>query len=239
MTTTMAKISNPFQIFNFMTILLLTSYYIFLPCMSLTIETKALLDFKNHLKDSLNTLASWNESNTPCNFHGITCDPLSLKVIEISLDDNSLSGEIFSSISILNSLQVLSLPSNSISGKIPLEVTKFINLKVLNLSGNELVGAIPDMSGLRNLQVLDLSANYFSGQIPSWIGNLTRLVSLGLGENLYTENVIPKSLGNLKNLTWLYLRGSHLTGEIPESIYEMEALETLDISRNRLSGKIS
>ncbi|WJX49568.1 Receptor protein-tyrosine kinase cepr2 [Trifolium repens] len=236
----MAKISNPFQIFNFMIILLLTtSYYIFPPCLSLTIETQALLDFKNHLKDSLNTLASWNESNSPCNFHGITCDPLSLKVIEISLDDNSLSGEIFSSISILNSLQVLSLPTNSISGKLPLEVTKFINLKVLNLSGNELVGAIPDMSRLRNLQVLDLSANYFSGQIPSWIGNLTRLVSLGLGENLYTENVIPESLGNLKNLTWLYLRGSHLTGEIPESIYEMEALETLDISRNRLSGKIS
>ncbi|PNX96304.1 receptor-like protein kinase HSL1-like protein, partial [Trifolium pratense] len=240
MTTTMAKISNnPFQISNFIAILLLTSYYIFPPCLSLTIETQALLDFKNHLKDSLNTLASWNESNSPCNFHGITCDPLSFKVIEISLEDNSLSGEIFSSISVLHSLQVLSLPSNSISGKIPSEVTKFINLKVLNLSGNELVGAIPDMSGLRNLQVLDLSANYFSGRIPSWIGKLTGLVSLGLGENLYTESVIPESLGNLKNLTWLYLRGSHLTGEIPESIYEMEALETLDISRNRLTGKIS
>lgn len=207
--------------------------------MSLTNETQALLDFKNHLNDSLNTLASWNESNSPCNFLGITCDPRNLKVREISLDGDSLSGEIFPSITILHSLEVLSLPSNSISGKIPPEVTKFINLRVLNLSGNELIGAIPDLSGLKNLRVLDLSANYFSGNFPSWIGNLTGLVSLGLGENLYTESVIPESLGDLKNLTWLYLGGSHLKGEIPESIYEMEALETLDLSRNKLSGKIS
>ncbi|CAI8600495.1 unnamed protein product [Vicia faba] len=231
----MAKTSNFSHLFNFMSILLL----IFPPCESQTTETQALLQFKDHLTDSLNTLASWNNSNTPCNFHGITCDPSSFKVIEISLDDNSLSGEIFQSISILHSLQVLSLPSNSISGKLPLEVTEFTHLRVLNLSGNELVGSIPDFSGLRNLRVLDLSANFFTGRIPGWIGNLTGLVSLGLGENLYTGSVIPKSLGNLKNLTWLYLGGAHLVGEIPESLYELEALETLDLSRNKLSGEIS
>src|SRR4051812_9166953 len=99
----MANTSNFIHLFNFIAILSL----IFPPCKSQTTETQALLQFKDHLIDSSNTLASWNNTNTPCNFHGITCDPPSFKVTEISLDDNLLSGEIFPSISVLHSLQVL------------------------------------------------------------------------------------------------------------------------------------
>ncbi|XP_061359394.1 receptor protein-tyrosine kinase CEPR2 [Gastrolobium bilobum] len=235
----MAKGTRLFHFFQFLAMLLFTSYSIFLPCVSLTLESQALLQFKNHLKEPLNSLGTWNESDSPCEFYGITCDPVSGKVTEMSLDNKSLSGDISPSLSVLQSLQVLSIPSNLISGKLPSEISTCTNLRVLNLTGNLLVGPIPDLSGLRNLQVLDLSANYFSGSIPSWLGNLTGLVSLGLGENEYTEGEIPETLGNLKNLTWLYLGGSHLIGEIPESIYEMKALETLDISRNKISGKIS
>lgn len=219
--------------------LLLTSYSIFPPCVSLTLETQALLQFKNHLKDPLNSLALWNESASPCMFYGITCDPVSGRVTEISLDNKSLSGDISPSLSVLRSLQILSLPSNLLSGKLPSEISRCTNLRVLNLTGNQFVGAIPDLSALRHLQVLDLSANYFSGSIPSWVGNLTGLISLGLGENDYNESEIPETLGNLKKLTWLYLGGSHLIGEIPESLYEMKALETLDISRNKISGRLS
>ncbi|XP_020214326.1 receptor protein-tyrosine kinase CEPR2 [Cajanus cajan] len=235
----MAKSPCPFHFFQFLATLLLTSYSIFPPCVSLTLETQALLQFKNHLKDSFNSLVSWNESDSPCQFYGIACDPVSGRVTEISLENKSLSGDIFPSLSVLQSLQVLSLPSNLISGKLPSEISMWTNLRVLNLTGNQLVGAIPDLSGLRNLKVLDLSANYFSGSIPGWVGNLTGLVSLGLGVNDYNEGEIPQTLGNLKNLTWLYLGGSHLIGEIPESIYEMKALETLDISRNKISGRLS
>ena len=42
---------------------------------------------------------------------------------------------------------------------------------------------ILDLSRLRNLEILDLSFNYFSGSFPSWVGSLTGLVQLGLGEN--------------------------------------------------------
>ncbi|KAE9593509.1 hypothetical protein Lal_00029312 [Lupinus albus] len=222
-------------------LLLLILYSIFQPVVSLnpTLETKTLIHFKNHLKDSLNSLASWNESNSSCEFYGITCDPFTLKVTEISLENKSLSGEIFPSISVLKSLQVLSLPSNSIYGRLPSDISNCTNLRVLNLTGNQMFGRIPDLSGLRSLHVLDLSANYFCGSIPSWVGNLTELISLGLGENEYTEGEVPVTLGNLKNLTWLYLGGSNLIGEIPESIYEMKTLETLDISRNKISGKLS
>lgn len=102
-----------------------------------------------------------------------------------------------------------------------------------------MIGPIPDFSALTNLKVLDLSSNYFSGRFPTWIGNLTSLLSLGLGENEYTPCEIPHTLGNLKNLTWLYLGGSNLVGHIPESIYEMTPLETMDFSRNMISGQLS
>lgn len=147
----MAKSPRLFHFFQFLAMLLLTSYSIFPPCVSLTLETQALLQFKNHLKDSSNSLASWNESDSPCKFYGITCDPVSGRVTEISLDNKSLSGDIFPSLSILQSLQVLSLPSNLISGKLPSEISRCTSLRVLNLTGNQLVGAIPDLSGLRSL----------------------------------------------------------------------------------------
>lgn len=205
--------------------------------MSLTDEIQALLQFKSLLKDPMNHLESWKDSeDSPCGFAGITCVTSSGKVKEISLDNMSLSGAISPSISVLQSLTSLVLPSNALSGELPSQLSNCSSLKVLNLTGNNMVGNIPDLSALTNLEVLDLSLNYFSGDFPAWVGNLTGLVSLGLGFNDYNEGVIPESLGNLKNLTWSFLASSNLRGEIPESFFELSALETMDFSTNRISG---
>ncbi|EXC46783.1 Receptor-like protein kinase HSL1 [Morus notabilis] len=232
----------PFLSLNFLPIFILLSFILFPPyCMTLTVETEALLQFKKQLKDPLNFLDSWRASDqeTPCRFFGVKCDPVSGKVTEINLDSKNLSGQISPSVSVLESLTVLSLPSNHISGKLPYQLSKCTNLRVLNLSDNHMTGRIPDLSMLKNLEIFDLSINYFSGGFPSWVGNLTGLVGLGLGENEYDEGQIPETIGNLKNLIWLYLADSHLRGEIPESIFELMALGTLDISRNTISGKLS
>lgn len=217
------------------------SFLLFPPyCMTVTVETQALLQFKKQLKDPLNFLDSWQDSeSTPCRFFGVKCDPVSGKVTEIVLDNKSLSGEISPSVSVLQSLAVLALPSNEISGKLPYELNNCTNLRVLNFTENDMTGTIPDLSPLKNLKIFDLSTNYFSGKFPAWVGNLTGLLALGLGVNEFDEGEIPESIGNLKNLTWLYLAGSHLRGEIPERLYELEALTTLDMSRNKISGKLS
>ncbi|XP_060216686.1 receptor protein-tyrosine kinase CEPR2-like isoform X1 [Lycium barbarum] len=206
------------------------------PSKSLTEETQALLHFKDQLNDPLSYLDSWKNSESPCNFYGITCDKNTGLVTEISLDNKSLSGVISPSIFTLQSLTSLVLPSNLLSGKLPSELTNCTNLRVLNVTGNNMNGTIPDLSKLTNLEVLDLSINYFSGEFPTWFGNLTSLVALGLGDNDFIEGKTPETLGNLKKVYWLYLAGSNLIGEIPESIFEMEALGTLDISRNQISG---
>ncbi|KAL3503888.1 hypothetical protein ACH5RR_033729 [Cinchona calisaya] len=209
---------------------------LFLPCLPLNIEVQALLDFKNHLDDPSNYLSSWKDSDSPCEFDGVSCDNKTGLVTEISLDGKSLSGVVSPSISILQSLTSLWLPTNMLSGSLPNGLTNCTNLKVLNVTGNNMNGSIPDLSSLTKMEILDVSINYFSGKFPAWVGNLTGLVSLGLGDNNFDEGEIPDSLGSLKNLTWLYLAGSNLIGQIPESIFELEALGTLDICRNKISG---
>nr|XP_010930577.1 receptor protein-tyrosine kinase CEPR2 [Elaeis guineensis]XP_010930578.1 receptor protein-tyrosine kinase CEPR2 [Elaeis guineensis]XP_019708443.1 receptor protein-tyrosine kinase CEPR2 [Elaeis guineensis]XP_019708444.1 receptor protein-tyrosine kinase CEPR2 [Elaeis guineensis] len=205
---------------------------------SKAVETQALLQFKSQLIDPMNYLGSWKESNTPCQFFGVTCDSISGEVTAISLAYKNLSGKISPSISVLSSLNKLLLQANSISGTVPPELNNCVGLQVLNLSMNGLTGQLPDLSALRKLEVLDLSTNDLSGKFPGWIGNLSGLVALGLAQNNFEEGEIPPSIGNLKNLTWLYLAKCNLRGEIPSSVFELTSLGTLDLSENQISGML-
>ncbi|KAK4802454.1 hypothetical protein SAY86_000657 [Trapa natans] len=212
--------------------------YSFLPVVATSAgETEVLMEFKRLLGDPTNALESWKpDVGSPCRFIGVTCDGTTGNVLEISLENMSLSGKISPAIAELKSLTSLSLPMNSITGKVPPELTNCISLRLLNLSDNKMMGKLPDLSGLQNLQVLDLSDNQFTGEFPQWVGNLAGLVSLALGSNDYDEGEIPASLGNLKNLTLLQLMNSSRTGEIPEEIFGLSSLGTLDLSNNRISG---
>ncbi|CAN7086498.1 unnamed protein product [Brassica oleracea var. botrytis] len=209
---------------------------VFPPITESTVEKQALFRFKNRLNDPHNVLQSWKPSDSPCTFHGVRCDPLSGEVTGISLENLNLSGSISPAISSLTKLTTLSLPCNLISGPIPPEILNCTNLKVVNLTSNHLSGAIPDFSSLKNLETLDVSVNFLTGEFQSWVGNLTLLVSLSLGNNNYVEGAIPKSIGGLKKLTWLYLAKSNLTGHIPDSIFDLNALDTFDIAKNAISG---
>lgn len=203
---------------------------------SLPLETDALLDIKSHLEDPQNYLGNWDESHSPCQFYGVTCDQTSGGVIGISLSNTSLSGTISSSFSLLSQLRTLELGANSISGTIPAALANCTNLQVLNLSTNSLTGQLPDLSTFINLQVLDLSTNDFSGPFPAWVGKLSGLTELGLGENNFNEGDVPESIGKLKNLTWLFLGQCNLRGELPVSIFDLVSLGTLDFSRNQIIG---
>ncbi|KAL1533813.1 receptor protein-tyrosine kinase CEPR2-like [Salvia divinorum] len=219
---------------------ILTVFLISLSCLEpsqcLKSEVEALLEFKKLITDPLKHLESWKDSDSPCRFYGIHCDQE--MVTGISLDNLSLSGQISPSLSALHGLTSLVLTSHSLMGPLPAELSKCLSLKVLNVSGNYLSGSVPDLSMLTNLEALDLSLNSFTGPFPGWVGSLTGLVSLVLGQNSYDEDEIPPSIGKLKKLQWLFLANSSLRGEIPESIFELEALGTLDICINKITGRI-
>lgn len=203
---------------------------------SKSLDRGTLLDIKGHLIDPQNYLHSWDESHSPCQFYGVTCDYNSGDVIGISLSNISLSGTISSSFSLLQQLRTLELGANSISGIVPAALANCTNLQVLNLSMNSLTGQLPDLSALLNLEVLDLSTNSFTGPFPVWVSKLSGLTELGLGENSFDEGDVPESIGDLKNLTWLFLGQCGLRGEIPASVFDLVSLGTLDFSRNQITG---
>ncbi|KAD3641177.1 hypothetical protein R6Q59_003806 [Mikania micrantha] len=212
--------------------------YLFRPTLgsSPNIEVEALLEFKKQFEDPFNYLDSWKIGKSPCQFYGVRCDNVTGRVVEISLNYKSLTGEISPAISALQSLQSLIIPSNFISGELPAAIVNCSGLRVLNVSANNMTGELPDLSKLINLEILDVSGNYFTGDFPTWVGSLTRLSALLLGDNSYNDGGMPESIGNLKNLKWLELSGSQLTGEIPKSIFDLKELKTLDLASNKLSG---
>ncbi|XP_042479013.1 receptor-like protein EIX2 [Macadamia integrifolia] len=200
-------------------------------------------------------------------------DMKGLKVLDIST--NNISGKIPRSIGSLSSLNFLLLNSNNFHGKLPSSLRNCTSLRSLDLSRNGFFGNIPTWIGgsLSSLKIISLRSNFFSGKIPSQLCNLWMLHFLDLSHNILS-GFIPQCLGNLNALqsnigrlatnntgyeehmmvvtkgreleysTTLDLVNSidlsrnNLSGKIPDGITRLVGLGTLNLSMNHLTGKI-
>ena len=92
-------------------------------------------------------------------------------LIEFSMSNNQLSGEIPPEIGSLVRLERLWLANNRLSGEIPPELGNLTYLETLWLAGNQLSGEIPlELSNLAYLEILRLADNELSGCVPEvWI----------------------------------------------------------------------
>lgn len=184
------------------------------------------------------------------------------KLIQLSWDENVLTGPIPRTIKSLQALQYLSLIGNELSGFIIKELCQIKSLAYLYLSGNKFSGAVPLCSGnLTALQRLNLRNNKLISEIPSHLWNLKDILEVNLSSNNLVGNIpflienlkalnlldlsrnqisgiIPTTIGGLQNLQILSLALNKLQGNIPESIGKLISLESLDISQNNLSGEI-
>ncbi|XP_057973940.1 putative receptor-like protein kinase At3g47110 [Malania oleifera] len=89
-------------------------------------------------------------------------------VVAIDLSDNSLSGNITSSIRNCKSLEKLFMAKNMLSGPIPSSLGTLKGLETLDLSLNQLSGSIPvELQNLNALQSLNLSFNDLEGEVPT------------------------------------------------------------------------
>ncbi|KAM0860281.1 hypothetical protein ACQ4PT_046640 [Festuca glaucescens] len=131
-----------------------------------------------------------------------------------------------------------------------LHPSSFMTLHKLHLSQLGSDSQISWVGDLKKLTNLEIFRSNFSRRAPSWIGNLTSLRSLQICMCIFSGS-IPSGIQNLKNLTVLRLSDCGFSGRIPAwvanltqlsylNLYSnnLSALEKLDLSSNRLSGKL-
>ncbi|KAI8556246.1 hypothetical protein RHMOL_Rhmol05G0237600 [Rhododendron molle] len=175
----------------------------------------------------------------------------------ISLAYNNLYGEIPISIGSLSQVQILNLRNNKLSGEVPAWLgTNLTSLIVLILRSNEFKGSIPrQLCHLNRIQILDLSQNHLSGNIPPSLSDFTSLVQSNYnyetnagdgGEyGTYVANAFVQWKGqdqeygkNLRLLKTIDLSSNKLSGKIPVQVGRLAGLHSLNLSRNTLTGKI-
>ncbi|XP_047321054.1 probable inactive receptor kinase At2g26730 [Impatiens glandulifera] len=98
----------------------------------------------------------------------LLCNPSSLanSLIEINLNNNTLTGENLDQIHNCKQLLRLHVGSNKFTGTIPESFSTLKNLVWLDLSENGFIGLLPNLSGISCLQVFLANGNHFTGGIP-------------------------------------------------------------------------
>lgn len=148
----------------------------------------------------------------------------SLSLRYISLEGNSVPGEIPPSIGFPSKFYHIDLSRNQLSGPIPSTIGELGELRYLNLKGNTLQGEIPEsIGGLVGLHYLVLAENAISGTLPSNLGALHDLHTLDLERNRFS-GLIPDSLDVVRhNVIELNLGYNLLNNYIPPGICEENA----------------
>ena len=228
-------------------------------------DLSALLAFKSEIKtDTNNVLGSnWTETESFCNWVGVSCSRRRQRVTALNLTDmglqgtispfvgnlsflvmldlsnNSFHGHLIPEIGHLRRLSVLTLEFNLLEGVIPASVYHCQTLQVISLAANKLRGVLPKyrLSNLTSLQILFLGHNNFTGTIPPPLVNNSKLLRLGLEHN-NLHGSISDEIWNLKNLEGLDLGANNLNGTIPSSIFNISSLQTLALALNSLSGTL-
>jgi Leucine-rich repeat (LRR) protein len=200
-------------------------------------------------KDSLVLVALYNLDNGANWIHkenwlkgrvntwwGIIAD--SCSVVEINLNDDSLKGQLPSTIGNLTNLRKFNVRNNQLSGDLPPSFWNLTNLEVLYLSLNKFTGTIPDKIGRFSLlNSLTVDENNFNGNLPDSLWTLTRMVHLNLHSNKFSGSLSP-NIGNLSLVNYLDVSHNTLTGVIPQTIGSLSGLQTLRMDDNQLENSI-
>ncbi|XP_059070368.1 probable LRR receptor-like serine/threonine-protein kinase At4g36180 [Cryptomeria japonica] len=152
----------------------------------------------------------------------------------LMVNNNSLVGNIPSSLCNLTHLEKLDLSNNKLNGSIPSCFANYKIIQVLNLGHNRLDGSIPHGVCSSSLIVRN---NKLSGAFPVSIINCKTLQVLDIGYNRFVGD-IPWSLGNLSALKVLMMNDNCFRGSIPSEIVQLKQLQILDLSSNNISGEI-
>lgn len=152
-------------------------------------------------------------------------------LIEISMRNNSIEGNIPTSLTSLVYLQVLDLSHNRLTGSVPASLFTHPSLEQLTLSYNQF-GSIdsPGNSVLDSqLIAIDLGYNEIRGFLPGFMGMMPRLSALTLENNKFS-GMIPTQYAlrvlvpgeGVSQFQRLFLGGNYLFGPIPSPFLNLQ-----------------
>ncbi|GMH12230.1 hypothetical protein Nepgr_014071 [Nepenthes gracilis] len=164
-----------------------------------------------------------------------------LNLRSINLMRNHLVGKVPYDLSNLASGNLInfSVSNNNLIGNIPSWLGNFSSLQFISMEKNNLKGNIPNELGkLKKLKLLQLSQNSLSGKVPPTIYNITSLLYLSLAVN-QLHGTIPADIGQtLPNLLGLYMEYNNFTGPMPLSFPNASGLEQLELTDNSFRGTL-
>ncbi|KAL5804121.1 hypothetical protein ACOSQ3_030921 [Xanthoceras sorbifolium] len=162
----------------------------------------------------------------------------------LDLSNNALTGSIFQFLCYgmdeSKTTSILSLENNSLSGEVPDCWMNWQYLNVLNLGNNKFTGNLPpSMGNLSYLQSLTLRKNNLSGVLPFVsLKNCTKLEVLDAAENQFAGNILTWIGERFLRIKILNLRSNNFQGLLPVELCRLSSLQILDLAYNNLSGNI-
>ncbi|XXG63779.1 hypothetical protein AAC387_Pa05g1886 [Persea americana] len=192
---------------------------------------------------------SLKSTNLTGNLIAASDSPCGKLLIELDLAENGLSGEVsgISSLSSCSGLKSLNLSRNGLefsgggadlsSGGRP-PCVQVLDLSFNNISGG---GVLPWIfsGGCTKLQYLNLATNGITGEIPALGGGGKGLVHLNLSSNRFSGEIPPRFVADAclsASIVELDLSSNNLSGTLPSDFASCTSLESLNVSKNYLSG---
>ena len=160
--------------------------------------------FESTNGDAWSQQENWLTTENICEWYGVSCasDGVSIEVLDLS--GNGLAGSLPDAEAVwegLGSLLILNLRENSITGTIPSSISVLSDLISLNLNNNNFTGTLPiDFENLTKLQILSIQYNDMSGLIPD-DGPICQLKSNG---DLFVFNADCSPTGMICDCCWCF-----------------------------------
>ncbi|KAG2332879.1 hypothetical protein Bca52824_004059 [Brassica carinata] len=195
----------------------------------------------------------------PTSFSNLTL----LSFLDLSIND--LTGS-FPLIHNLTKLLVIDLSNNHFSGTVPSSLFSMPLLSFLDLSMNKLTGTaeLPNSSSSTRLERISLAGNNFGGEILEPISKLITLTQLDLSYVNISHPIDLRLFSSLGSMSYLDLSGNIISptslssdsagsiplamenlfllncgiSEFPNMLKSLENLTYVDISNNRIKGKV-